>query len=146
MRPDQVPEAGKFRATAAAALDGQTGLWGDSDMLCVRIDANGELVLAALGDCDGVIFTPEGRRESDTNAHKDVIGGKKYTVLRRAELLEAEIGTSPALAEGDKVWSIAGGDVSVSATPGAGAIFIGWVVDGGKRLVLDVNGIQPATA
>lgn len=146
MKPDQVPEGAKFRATAAAALDGVAGAWGDGDMLCVALDASGNLVAAAATTAIGVIWTPEGRKDpaDGTTTFKDVIGGKKYTVITgTAEFVEAEVGTSPALSAGDFVHAAAAGDVSTSG--GAGAIHIGMVIadqastPNGSRLVVDVG-------
>ena len=143
MRIDQAPEGGKFRATAASALDTQIGLWGDDDMLCVQFDANGDIVAAAAGDnCDGIIWTKEGRIEATGVDDGDVIGGRKYTVFTNCELVEAEIGSSPALAEGDAVYATASGDVTLS--PSTGDIYIGTVLNGGSRMIVNVNGRPPA--
>jgi len=142
MRIDQAPEGGKFRAIAASALDGQAGLWGDADMLCVQFDASGDLVVAAAGDnCDGIIWTKEGRKDGTvTNPDNEVIGGKKYTVFTYCELVEAEVGSSPSLSEGDALYAIAAGDIAATAGAAAGDIFIGTVVAGGSRIVVNVNG------
>ena len=40
-RIDKAPEGGKFRATAAAALDGVAGAWGAGEFLNVGVDGNG---------------------------------------------------------------------------------------------------------
>lgn len=148
MHLESAPQGGKFRAVAASALDGTAGAWGDGDMLCVALNSSGELIAtASVSDCIGVIHTTEGRKVSDDGTtYKQVKGGKKYTVIRRGEFVEAGVGSSPALSEGDKVWAQASGDVDVTATPGVGSIFIGWVMKGGNRLVVDVNGIEPSTA
>lgn len=146
MRPDQAPEGGKFRATAAAALDGTAGAWGDADMLCVQFDASGELVASAAGDnCDGVIWTKEGRKPLSDGSENEVIGGKKYTVFTFAEFVEAEIGSSPALSAGDALYATASGDVKASGTAAAGDIYIGTVLNDGSRLLVNVNG-RPAHA
>jgi len=141
MRIDQAPEGGKFRATAAAALDGTVGAWGDADMLCVQFDASGDLVVAAAGDnCDGVIWTKEGRIPLADGTDNEVIGGKKYTVFTFCELVEAEIGASPALSAGDAIYATAAGDVGGVTT---GDIYIGTVLAGGSRMIVNVNG-RPA--
>lgn len=141
MRIDQAPEGGKFRATAAAALDGTAGAWGDADMLCVQFDASGDLVVAAAGDnCDGVIWTKEGRIPLADGTDNEVIGGKKYTVFTFCELVEAEIGASPALSAGDAIYATAAGDVGGVTT---GDIYIGTVLAGGSRMIVNVNG-RPA--
>lgn len=145
MRVDQAPETGKFRATASASIDATAGAWGDGDMLCVTIDSSGEIILATATDCMGVIYVPEGREPADDDSHKNVIGGKKYTVLSICELVEAEIGTSPALSAGDTIWAEAAGDVDVTATPGIGSIFVGKVLNGGSRVRIHV-GLTEASA
>ena len=139
-------EAQKFRATASASIDGTAGAWGDGDMLCVRLDSNGELILATATECDGVIWTPEGRKEpASGSAHKDVVGGRKYTVWTFCELTEAETAASPALAAGEKLWAEASGDIDNGGSPGTGSIFVGHVMAGGSRVVINVNG-RPASA
>lgn len=147
MRIDQAPEGGKFRAIAATALDGTAGAWGDADMLCVQFDASGDLIVSAAGDnCDGVIWTREGRKDlTVTNPDNEVIGGKKYTVFTFCELVEAEVGSSPALSEGDALYATADGEVLASGSAAAGDIYVGTVVAGGSRLVINING-RPAHA
>lgn len=146
MRPDKMPDGGKFRAKAAAALNAQAGLWGDGDMLCVQLNTSGEIIVAAtLADAEGVIWTPEGRR-SDIANYKSVMGGKHYTVFTFAEFVEVEVGnTSPALSAGDSVWATTGGDVVVEGSAATGAIYIGSVLDGGSRMLVNING-KPAHA
>lgn len=109
-------------------------------MLCVAIDGNGELALSAAGTGDGVIWTKEGRKALADGTENEVIGGKKYTVFTFAEFVEAEIGASPALSAGDRLYATASGDVTL--TPAAGDIYIGHVDSSGSRLVVNVNG-QP---
>ncbi len=138
MFPDQTPEGGKFRAVAASALDGEAGVWGSADMLCVTLDSSGELILSSAGDCDGVIWTSEGRKAASVPA--EVIGGKKYTVFTNAEFTEADLAASPALSAGDRLYATDLGDIT--ASPAALDIFIGVVVD--DRLVVNVS--QPASA
>lgn len=141
MRIDQAPEGGKYRATAAAALDGTAGAWGDADMLCVALDSSGDLIVSSAGGGIGVIWTKEGRKSGTvTNPDNEVIGGRKYTVLTFAELVEAEIGASPALSEGDDIYATDLGDVTT--TGATGDIYIGSVLGGGSRIVVNVNG-QP---
>lgn len=139
MRIDQAPEGGKFRATAAAALDGTAGAWGDADMLCVAFDASGNLIASSAGTGVGVIWTKEGRK-SGVTGDNEVIGGRKYTVFTFAELVEAEIGSSPALSAGDPIYATALGDVTTTGV--AGDIYIGQVLEDGSRLLINVNG-QP---
>jgi len=146
-RPDQVVDEGRFRAVAAAALDGVEGVWGTTDaagvgdLLCVALNASGELVLADLDSCDGVIFVPEGRAERfrvTEVERKTAIGGKTYTVFERAIIAEMETGSDP-LTLGDRIFSTAsGGGVSTSDT----GVYLGVVVTnpitGGLRLILRV--------
>lgn len=137
MRLDQAAEAGKFRATAATSLDGTAGTWGDLDMMCVTLDAAGTFVASTAGNCDGVIWTREGRM-TGVATNNEVIGLRKYTVFCRAEFVEAEIGTSPALSAGDDLFATAAGDVTTS--PATGDIYVGTVMVGGSRLVINVMG------
>lgn len=139
MRIDKAPEGGKFRATAATALDGQVGTWGDADMLCVNFDASGDLIVSATTTGVGVIWTKEGRKPLSDGTENAVIGGRKYTVFTFCELVEAEIGT-PTLAAGDLLYASAAGIVDL--TPAAGDIFIGTVLGNGSTIVINVNG-QP---
>lgn len=140
MQIDKAPEGGKFRATAAAALDGTAGAWGDADMLCVDTDSSGNLIVATAGSCVGVIWTKEGRKSgTTTNAENEVIGGRKYTVFTFAEAVEAEIGSSPALSAGDKIYGTAAGDVLTTGSA-AGDIYIGEVLTDGSRMVINING------
>ncbi len=146
MQVDQAPEGGKFRAFAASALNGVAGAWGNADMLCVQFDASGDLVVSAAGDnCDGIIWTKEGRKVLADSSENEVIGGRKYTVFTNCELVEAENGSSPALSAGDALYATANGDVLASGAAGAGDIFIGTVIRGGSRVVINVNG-RPAHA
>jgi len=147
VRLDQTPEGGKVRLTAAAALDGVAGAWGDGDMLCVALNAAGEIILATNNDVIGVIWTPEGRKTPATgSAHKNVIGGRKYTVFSRAEFVESEVGSSPTLTNGDLIYATALGDVLIVGMA-VGDQFVGYVaadLNGtGSRLVVDI-GLLPA--
>lgn len=151
-RLDHVVDEGRFRAVAAAALDGVTGTWGTTDgtgvgdLLCVEVDGNGELVLADADNCDGVIWVPEGRRSSFRTAGpqyandvavKTVVGGKTYTVFERAIIAEMETGEDP-IAEGDRLFSDAAG--AVTATPGG--VYLGVAlpnpITGGVRFLLRI--------
>jgi hypothetical protein len=135
-QPDKVPDGGKFRARAAAALDGVAGAWGDGDLLGVGFDANGELVVGTATDTVGVVWTREGQRKPDAASYKQLVGGRVYTVFHTAEFVEMEVGAAPPAA-GDELFALAAGDAGASA---AGAIFLGWIDDTGSRLILRVNG------
>ena len=139
MRIDQAPEGGKYRATAAAALDGEAGVWGLDDLLCVKLDASGDLILATAGACDGVIWVPEGRKQISEVTQNEVIGGRKYTVFTFAELVDTDTATGPAAwVAGDIFYGTAAGDVLESASATAGDIYIGAVLGDG-RFILDIN-------
>lgn len=137
-RIDKAPAGGKFRAVTSSSLDGVTGLWGDSDLLCVTLDSAGYLDLATVGDCVGVIWTPEGKLDADASNYKQAVGGRAYTVLKFAELTEMQTGSG--LAAGDQIWSIAGGDVDTVGTAAGGYVWVGQLDATGERMVLDVNG------
>ncbi len=134
---DKAPEGGKFRATASAALGGTAGIWGVGNLLCVTTNAGGELVVAGLADADGVILTSEGQ-DADLAANKLVIAGRQYTVFRQCELVEVATFTGVTLSAGDLVYTTTAGDIDL--TPAATAIFVGWVLLGGERMVIDFNG------
>lgn len=138
MRVDKAPDGGKFRCRASADLDGEAGAWGDGDLLCVTVDDAGELNLATgVGDVDGIILTTEGKKNADAANYKTVVGGQPYTVFFFCELAEAETAASPALAAGDVIHGAANGAVSVAG--GAGAAFIGKVLAGGSRVLINVG-------
>lgn len=159
-RISEAPEGGKFRARAAAALDGVAGAWGDGDLLCVTFDNAGDLVVGAAATTRGVIWTPEGRKDPSKANYKEVIGGKMYTVFTWAVIQEMERGTSPTLDEGDAIFAAAAGDViniaaGTATGAGAGAIYIGQVLNDetvpgavgtGLRLILNVNGFTVGLA
>lgn len=143
MRIDKAPEGGKFRATAAAALDTESGVWGLDDLLCVKFDSAGAIILATAGACDGVIWVPEGRKQIDGVTQDEVIGGRKYTVFTFAELVDTDTATGPAAwVAGDVFYGTAAGDVLESASGATGDIYIGTVLADG-RFILNVNGRPP---
>ena len=143
MRIDKAPEAGKFRAVAATALDGQAGTWGDLDMLCVNFNTAGELIASEVSTGMGVIWTKEGRKPLSDGSENEVIGGRKYTVFTYAELVEAEVGTTPALSAGDNLYASATGIVDI--TPAVGDVYIGTVLDNGSQIIINVNGMKVVT-
>ncbi len=134
---DKAPEAGKFRAFANSTLDGTAGAWGVGNLLGVTVDSGGELVASSATNIDGVILTSEGQ-DADAAGNKDVIGGRQYTVFRFAEVVEVATFVAPALSAGDLVYAAAAGDVT--ASPGTGAVFVGWVLLGGERMVIQLGG------
>jgi hypothetical protein len=145
---DSAPDGGKFRAFAAAGLDGTAGAWGEGNLLCVRLDASGTIALGAATTTVGVILTSEGKRDNTHANYKKVVGGGRYTVLKRAILAECDHWASPALAAGDVLYAAASGDVTT--TPGDDAVLIGYAVKGdgtgGLIFVLDVGGAAAAGA
>jgi hypothetical protein len=143
MRIDKAPEGGKFRAVAATALDGQAGTWGDLDMLCVNFNTAGELIASEVSTGVGVIWTKEGRKPLSDGSENEVIGGRKYTVFTYAELVEAEVGTTPTLSAGDNLYASATGIVDI--TPAVGDVYIGTVLDNGSQIIINVNGMKVVT-
>lgn len=154
-RVSEAAVGGKVRARASASIDGEDALWGGpagfENLLCVEFDGDGELILAT-GPCDGVIDVTEGRgpQAVDLANFRQVIGGKVYTVLKRAAIQEIGDGT---VAAGDRLFSDGGGDIRVGASGGAGDAFVGTVlpddtVKGGEglKLDLDVNNGPAGTA
>lgn len=157
-RVSEADVGGKVRARAAAAIDGQAGLFGgpagEENLLAVEFDANGELILATGPDCAGVIDTTEGRgpQATDLDNFRQVQGGKVYTVLKRAAIQEIGDGT---VAAGDDLYAASAtpGDVRVGAAGGAGDSYIGTVLPddtvrggSGLKLELDVNFYAAGTA
>lgn len=149
-RVSSAPEGGKFRARAAAALDGVAALWGgpagSETLLCVEVDGNGELILATPTNCDGVIDVTEGKTDralrnlGDTD-FRSAVGGKRYTVIHNGDIQEMADGT---LAAGDRIYADAAGDIRVGIAGGAGDVFVGIILEdetvrGGDGLVLHVN-------
>lgn len=159
-RISEAPEGGKFRARAAAALDGQAGVWGNADLLCVTFDAAGDLIIGGLATTRGVIWVPEGRKDTSVASYDNVVGGRMYTVFTWAVIQEMEIGTSPTMDEGDSVWAAASGDVlnvaaGTATGAGAGAIYLGQILNDetrpgavgtGLRMILNVNGFTVGLA
>lgn len=135
-KPDKMPNGGKFRAVADASIDGTAGAFGDGDLLGVTVGAAGTLLVSDGTNLDGVIYTPEGKRDSSLAGYKDVVGGKTYTVLRFGEIVEMS-GSTPAVSAGDKLYGAAAGSAGPSAV---GAVFLGWVDNTGERLIVDVGG------
>lgn len=141
-RIDKAPEGGKFRAKAAAGLNGTAGAWGNGEFLNVALDANGELAVGGAADVDGFIVTSEGQ-DADAAGNKNVIGGRVYTVFFQCEIMDASTFTAPTVAAGDVLWAKAAGDVGT--TGALGDIFMGTVLDDGERVVINMNGKQPST-
>jgi hypothetical protein len=130
-RPDKV--TARFRGVVAANL---TGVFGDAttpDLICVDIDASGQLVAAGAAAVKGVIWTPEGKASTDVANYNVALAGSVMTVFQIAEIVDTEFSA------GDEVFSAAAGDVT---TTGPGQM-VGFVVDsdeGSDRLILNVTG------
>lgn len=155
MQPDQTPEGGKFRLRAAQSLDGTLGVWGADDMLCVAIDGDGRFVPADPDNAIGVVWSTESRRTrhyTPPQHTKRFQGGDKYTVIFQGEFVEAEVEgvgepddnefEPTILAAGDLLYADDDGGVTTDPVPGA--VFIGFVAEGGNRLVIIVNGLPVA--
>jgi hypothetical protein len=129
----------RFRGVVAANL---TGVFGDAtnpDLICVDVDASGQLVASAQGLAKGVIWTPEGKSETGVANYNVALAGSVMTVMVNAEIVGTLDGT-PTLTAGDEIWSAAAGDV-VDAAPAAPTQKIGFVADsdtGDARLILAV--------
>ncbi len=139
MRVDQAPEAGKTRATAAAAINGQIGLWGDADMLVVALNASGLLILpTGPGDVYGVIWLGEGVKNTEGATALAVVGGRKYTVFKRAEFVEVEEGGTPLIV-GQALYA----DAAPAGGIGANGKYVGTVLADKNgtagRLVVDIG-------
>lgn len=140
---DSAPEGGKFRAFVSAGMDGVGGAWGAGDLINVAFDTGGYLVTAGAADPVGVVWTPEGRRNTEAATDKNLIGGRKYTVFHHAELVEMGDATTPSFVAGDKVWAKANGTVGTSET--AGDVFLGQIDHSGHRLILAVRLLPDAS-
>lgn len=92
------------------------GVFGSTDLVCVKSDATGKLVLADQGEAEGIIWTPEGKSESGLASYKTATAGSKYTVMQVAQIVEAA-----DIAVGLSIWSVDSGAVSTSA-PGTGTV------------------------
>lgn len=131
-RPDKV--YARFRGVVAANL---TGVWGDAttpDLICVDVDASGQLVAAGAGAAKGVIWTPEGKSDSSVANFNVALAGSVMTVFVAAEFT----GDLDALVAGDEVFTAAAGDVTETG-PGQMIGFIADSDEGGDRLILNVS-------
>lgn len=152
-RFDKAPEGSKFRAEAASGLDGTAGAWGDGDLLCVTLDASGQLVLGTATEVYGIISTSEGRPNTHYVAaadQKKVVGGYRYTVVRNGEILDAATFTTQAFAAGDKLYAAASGGVNTAGPAATGNIYVGDVIgrEGDStqlRVVFDIGRQAAAT-
>jgi hypothetical protein len=134
-RPDKVTS--RFRGVVGASnIAGQFGPTGEEDLALVKLDANGELVVADQGEALGVIWTPEGKADPTVANFRSAISGSVVTVYTHAEF------TDTGLTVGDELWSTTGGDVVTSA-PITPTQKVGFVVNkdpnrGGENLVFSI--------
>jgi hypothetical protein len=137
-RPDKVFVA--FRGIVATNIG---GVFGDGDLVTVKNDGSGKLVVAGAGEAEGVIWTPEGKSDSSVSNFKTVTTDQVVTVYRDAQFT----GTT-GLADGDTIWTAASGDV-VTSEPAATATRqkIGTVLSGSNtesRLIINVAPVTGA--
>jgi len=114
-RPDKV--RAEFRGvvksdTAIAGVFGPTGL---EDLVLVKADSGGELVLATQATAEGLIVTTEGKADSGVANFLTAAAGAVVTVYTHVEIVD-DSGVA-----GDELWSTAAGDV-VTTVPAAGIV------------------------
>lgn len=134
----------RFRGVVASALTGQFGSDAAPELICVNIDGNGQLIAATQGNAIGVIDCTEGKSDPSVANYNVAAAGSVVTVFVDAEFVGdfTENTSSASLTAGERVWSIASGQID-DAAPGAGEIQqIGFMVDsdqGGARFILNVS-------
>lgn len=137
-RPDKVFVA--FRGIVATNIG---GVFGDGDLVTVKNDGSGKLVVAGAGEAEGVIWTPEGKSDSSVSNFKTVTTNQVVTVYQIAQFTD-----TTGLADGDVIWTAASGDV-VTSEPAATATRqkIGMVFTGDNtesRLMINVGSVNGA--
>lgn len=125
----------RFRGVVSVDI---TGVFGDTvpDLVCVDLDASGELVVSAVGVAKGVIWTPEGKSDSGVANYNVALAGSVMTVMVFGEIVGPI--ASPTLTAGETIWSGAIGDV-VDSAPAAPAQIVGFMMAssaGDPRLVI----------
>lgn len=137
-RPDKIYSRFRGVVKSDTAIAGVFGT--GTDLACVTVDANGELVLAGSGLAEGVIWTPEGKADSGVANFATAAAGSVVTVYTNAEFVDT------GLTVGNKIWADAAGDVATSATAvptqQIGMVVLNDPAKGGERFVLNV---APAT-
>lgn len=118
-RPDKV--MGRFRGVVDTDLTGLFGTGdgaGLEDLILVKSDSSGLLIVATQGTAEGVIWTPEGKADPTVTDFFVAQAGSVMTVFTLAEFSDTE-GDTTNFAVGVELWSTAAGDVvtSVTATP-----------------------------
>lgn len=137
-RPDKVFVA--FRGIAATNIG---GVFGDTDLVCVKNDGSGKLVVAGAGEAEGVIWTPEGKSDSSVSNYKTVSTNQVVTVYQIAQFT----GTT-GLADGDIVWTAASGDIATSEPAATatrqkiGVVFTGDNTE--SRLMVNIGSVNGA--
>lgn len=115
-RPDKV--MGRFRGVVASDITGLFGTGdgaGLEDLVLVKSDAAGKLIVATQGTAEGVIWTPEGKAETGVANFFVAAAGTVMTVFTMAEFTDTE-GDATNFAVAVELWSTAAGDV-VTAVP-----------------------------
>jgi len=135
-RPDKVTSRFRGVVAQATAIVGVFGPAGSEDLALVKMDANGELVLAAQGDALGVIVTTEGKASSGVANFLTAGAGSVVTVYTHCEIVD------DGATVGDQYWSTAAGDV-VTVAPATPTQQVAWVMKndparGGTRTVFNV--------
>lgn len=135
-RPDKVTARFRGRVAAATAIAGVFGPTGDEDLALVKMDGNGELVLADQGEALGLIVTTEGKSDSGVANFLTAAAGSIVTVYTACEI----VGDGATV--GDEYWSTAAGDVVVAA-PTTPIQKVGFVLNsdpikGGTRTVFNI--------
>lgn len=104
-RPDKV--TGRFRGVVADAtpIAGVFGPTGAEDLALVKLDANGQLVVAGQGEAIGIIWTPEGKADPTVANFTTAAAGSVVTVYTHAEFQDT------GDTAGDVLWSSASGGV-----------------------------------
>ncbi len=136
-RPDKI--TGRFRGVVAqaTAIAGVFGPAGSEDLALVKMDGNGELVLATQGEAVGVIVTTEGKASSSVANFLTAAAGSVVTVYTHCEIVD------DSATVGDEYWSTAAGDVVTVVPAGTPVQKVGVVLNndpakGGTRTLFNI--------
>jgi hypothetical protein len=113
-RPDKV--IASFRGVVGSvALTGQFGreAAGDKDLIFVKADTDGTLIVAGEGEAEGVVWTPEGKADPTVANFNVAAIGTKVTVFTIAAFTDWVEDTD--LAVGDTLYAAASGDMATVA-------------------------------
>ncbi len=136
-RPDKVTSRFRGVVAQATAIAGVFGPAGTEDLALVRIDANGELIVAVQGEAMGVIVTTEGKASSSVANFRTAAAGSVVTVYTHCEIVD-DGGTA-----GDELWSTAAGDVVTVVPAGTpiqkvGMTLLNDAAKGGTRTLFNI--------